>query len=86
MPRSGASFLYGSGSSTQLLWTETSVSNTGGVMSVAYTPDELTKFSEIRNIIAGTMARIIQRDPDTNSVLAGIAIGRAKLGEMASKN
>ncbi len=55
-------------------------------MSVAYTPDELTKFSEIRNIIAGTMARIIQRDPDTNSVLAGIAIGRAKLGEMASKN
>ena len=86
MPRSGASMLYGSASASQLLWTETSATNSGGVMAVAYTPDELTKFSELRSIIAGTMARIIQRDPDTNSVLAGIAIGRAKLGEMAAKN
>ncbi len=86
MPRSGASMLYGSASASQLLWTETSATNSGGVIQVAYTPDEVTKFSELRSIIANTMSRIIQRDPDTNSVLASIAIGRSKLAEMASKN
>lgn len=86
MPRSGASFLYGSSSASRYLWTETSVTKSGGVIAVAYTPDELTNFSELRSIIAGTMTRIIQRDPDTNSVLAGIAVGRSKLAEMAAKN
>lgn len=86
MPSSGASFLYGSSSASRYLWTETSATNMGGVMTVAFTPDEVTKFSEIRNIIAGTMARIIQRDPDTNSVLSGIALGRSKLADMAAKN
>jgi hypothetical protein len=73
-------FNYGSGAS--YLATAISVTNTS-VFPVAFTEEEASKFGEVRALLAETMTRIVQRDPNTNMVLGRIAEGRGKLKELA---
>ncbi len=83
MPRNGQSMMFGGASATYLLSQSISVNNTN-IFPVASTSEEKTQFAEVRTLIAETMARIIRRDPDTNGILAGIAMGRSKLGELSA--
>ncbi len=85
MPRYGASMLLGSISATYYLQTAVSV-NSPSIIPVLASAEEITKFTEVRNIIAETMSRIIRRDQDTNGILGGIAQGRGLLAELAANN
>ena len=77
--------LLGSISATYYLQTAVSV-NKPNIVPVLASAEEITKFTEVRNIIAETMSRIIRRDPDTNGILGGIAQGRGLLAELAASN
>ena len=72
-------FNYGAGAS--YLVTAVSVSNTN-IFPVAFTQEEETRFTQVRALLAETMTRIIQRDPDTNVVLGRIAEGRGMIKEI----
>jgi hypothetical protein len=76
--------MFGSGSGTSLLQLSVSVNNSS-IVPVMGSSEEITKLAEVRSFIAETMSRIVRRDPDTNSVLANIAIGRSKLAELATQ-
>jgi hypothetical protein len=73
-------FTYGAGA--LYIQTAVSVANTS-VFPVAFTQEEATKFGDVRGILAETLTRIIQREPNTNAVLGLIAEGRGKLSEIA---
>jgi hypothetical protein len=84
MPRNGASMLFGSGGGTFLIQQSYSINNSQ-FAPVVGSSEEITKFSEVRSLIAETMSRIIRRDEDTNGILGTIAIGRSKLAELAGE-
>jgi hypothetical protein len=84
MPRNSQSLMFSYGAGTSFLQTSVSISNSG-VFPVAFNQEEATKFTEVRALLAETMTRIIQREPNTNAILGTIAEGRGKLSEL-SKN
>jgi hypothetical protein len=66
---------------TTLLGVGVSASNSR-VFPIASTGEEQLIFTELRQTVSEIMARIIQRDPDTNSILASVAQGRQALREL----
>ena len=81
MPRNSQSLMFSYGAGTSYLQTAVSISNSS-VFPVAFNQEEATKFSEVRGLLAETMTRIIQREPNTNAVLKTIAEGRGILSEL----
>ncbi len=84
MPRNSQNMVWGYGSGTNYLGIVIPVSNTS-VFPTAFDEEEATKFSEVRALLAETVTRIVQRDPNTNGVLAGIATGRNILHDLSQK-
>ncbi len=80
MPRTGASFLLNSVGSSYLA--KALPLSTNNIVPVSNSGEELLKFTDIRIAISDVMARIIRRDPDTNSILATIAQGREALSNV----
>lgn len=82
MPRNGQSMMFNYGAGASYLQTAVSVTNTS-VFPIAFTQEEATQFTEVRALLAETLTRIVQRDPNTNAVLGIIADGRGRLNDIA---
>ena len=81
MPRNGQSMLFTRGAGASYIQTTVSITNTS-IFPTAFSQEEATKFGEVRSLLAQTLTRIIQRDPNTNAVLTHIADGRGKLNDI----
>ncbi len=84
MPRNGQSMIFSYGAGASYLQTSVSITNTR-VFPVAFTQEEATKFGDVRALLAETLTRIVQRDPNTNAILGGIAEGRGMLNDIAKE-
>lgn len=73
-------FNYGAGAS---YLTTTIPASNFSIFPVAASEDESLRFTEVRAMLAQTVTRIIQRDPNTNGILGTIAEGRGILHELA---